>query len=260
MPSNSTAPTIGVVRFTPVVSRKPAAAAVPAGIRTLPVKVGEARLALRFRAVCWAVDTGLLASEVLFTFPSPTISAVIPPTVPVKVGEARLAFASRAVCWAVDTGLLASEVLVTFPSPTIPAVIPPTVPVKVGEARLAFASRAVCWAVDTGLLASEVLVTFPSPTIPAVIPPTVPVKVGESSGALRLAFPSSLPKAERIVSPDERLPVEAANPASRLPVTVESEMDVAPWVPDTSPARSPRKFSECCARSATTAKGATAKR
>jgi len=43
-----------------------------------------------------AVETGLLASLVLSTFPRPTIDFVIPLTVPVKVGEAMLAFKSRA--------------------------------------------------------------------------------------------------------------------------------------------------------------------
>jgi hypothetical protein len=54
----------------------------------VPVNVGEARLALRSNAVWVAVDTGLLASEVLSTFPRPTCVAVTPETVPVKVGEA----------------------------------------------------------------------------------------------------------------------------------------------------------------------------
>jgi hypothetical protein len=54
---------------------------------TVPVKVGEARFAFRFKAVCWAVLTGLLASDVLSTFPRPTIDLEIPDTVPVNVGE-----------------------------------------------------------------------------------------------------------------------------------------------------------------------------
>lgn len=36
--------------------------------QTVPVNVGEATLALRFNAVCCAVDTGFAASEVLSTF------------------------------------------------------------------------------------------------------------------------------------------------------------------------------------------------
>ena len=58
---------------------------------TVPVKVGEARLAFKFKAVCCAVETGLFASLVLSTFPRPTMVLVIPPTVPVKVGEFMLA-------------------------------------------------------------------------------------------------------------------------------------------------------------------------
>ena len=70
---------------------------VPVGRFGVPEKVGEARFALRSKAVCCAVDTGLPASVVLFTLPSPTIDAVIPATVPVNVGEARLAFRARSV-------------------------------------------------------------------------------------------------------------------------------------------------------------------
>ena len=40
------------------------------------------------KAVCVAVDTGLLASDVLSTLPRPTIALVTPETVPVNVGEA----------------------------------------------------------------------------------------------------------------------------------------------------------------------------
>ena len=42
------------------------------GRTTVPVNVGAAKLALRSSALCVAVDTGLLASEVLSTFESPT--------------------------------------------------------------------------------------------------------------------------------------------------------------------------------------------
>ena len=108
---------------------------VPLGRVTVPVKVGEARFALRSRAVCWAVDTGLFASEVLSTLARPTspltrpVGAVIEApvgivTVPVNVGEARLALRSRAVCVAVETGLLASLVLSAFPKPTSPLTKP----------------------------------------------------------------------------------------------------------------------------------------
>ena len=60
------------------------------GAVAVPVNVGLARgatrLAIIFSAVCVALEMGLSASEVLFTFPRPTIAAVIPLTVPVKVG------------------------------------------------------------------------------------------------------------------------------------------------------------------------------
>ncbi len=42
------------------------------------MKVGEAKLAFKSKAVCVAVETGLLASLVLLTFPKPTFEALIP--------------------------------------------------------------------------------------------------------------------------------------------------------------------------------------
>ena len=84
----------------------------------LPVNDGESKLAFKSKAVCVAVETGLFASDVLSTLPSPTIPFDTPLTVPVKVGESKLAFKSSAVCVAVDTGLFASDVLSTLPRPT----------------------------------------------------------------------------------------------------------------------------------------------
>ena len=52
------------------------------------VDAAVAEASFASNAVCVAVETGLLASEVLSTFPSPTIDFVIPCTVPVKVGFA----------------------------------------------------------------------------------------------------------------------------------------------------------------------------
>ena len=102
------------------------------------MNVGDAKLALRSSAVCCAEETGLAASDVLFTEPRPTIAAVIPLTVPVNVGDAKLALRSSAVCCAEETGLEASDVLFTLLNPTIVAVIPLTVPVKVGLLMGAF--------------------------------------------------------------------------------------------------------------------------
>ena len=50
----------------------------PVSRDTVPVKVGEARGAFKSRAVCVAVDTGLLASVVLSTLDRPTSVFVIP--------------------------------------------------------------------------------------------------------------------------------------------------------------------------------------
>ena len=58
------------------------------GAASVPVKVGLAKFAFKFKAVCVAVEIGLLASLVLSTLAKPTIVLVIPLTVPVKIGFA----------------------------------------------------------------------------------------------------------------------------------------------------------------------------
>ena len=65
---------------------------------TVPVKVGLATGAFKLRASCVAIETGLLASAVLSTLPSPTMDFMMPLTVPVKVGLANGAFVSRDAC------------------------------------------------------------------------------------------------------------------------------------------------------------------
>src|SRR5690349_3908875 len=55
-------------------------------------RLADVKFALRSSAVCVAVLTGFEISLVLFTFPNPTIVAVMPDTVPVNVGEANGAF------------------------------------------------------------------------------------------------------------------------------------------------------------------------
>ena len=70
---------------------------VPVGSDGVPVNVGLASGAFKSNAVWVAVETGLLASEVLFTLPKPTIVEVTPDTVPVNVGFAIGAFKSKAV-------------------------------------------------------------------------------------------------------------------------------------------------------------------
>jgi hypothetical protein len=66
-------------------------------VPTIPVNVGLANGANKFNAVCVAVDIGLLTSDVLSTFPSPTIDLVIPATVPVNVGLAKVAKVAKIV-------------------------------------------------------------------------------------------------------------------------------------------------------------------
>ena len=77
-----------------VVEESDVAAVGTAGV---PVKVGDARFALRLSAVCCAVETGLFVSLVLSTLPKPTIDLVIPFTVPVKVGLAKGALSVSAL-------------------------------------------------------------------------------------------------------------------------------------------------------------------
>ena len=59
------------------------------------VNAGLIILAFAFNAVCVGVDTGLLASVVLSTLPSPTAALDTPPMVPVKVGLSSGAFDAR---------------------------------------------------------------------------------------------------------------------------------------------------------------------
>ena len=59
---------------------------------TAPVREGE--IAAAVIAAATAVDTGLLASEVLSTLSNPTIVFVMPVTVPVNVGLANGAFSA----------------------------------------------------------------------------------------------------------------------------------------------------------------------
>jgi len=84
--------------------------AVGVGARGVPVNVGLASGAFKSNAVWVAVETGLLASEVLFTLPKPTIVGVTPDTVPVNVGEAMFAFKSNAA----DTLAVAALILLAF--------------------------------------------------------------------------------------------------------------------------------------------------
>ena len=64
-------------------------------------------------AAACAVDTGLLASEVLSQLPNPTFALV---------RLVKFAFKSNAACVAVETGLFASEVLSRLPNPTFALV------------------------------------------------------------------------------------------------------------------------------------------
>ena len=52
--------------------------AVAVGAKGVPVKVGDAKGAFKFKAVCPAVETGLFASLVLSTLPKPTSPLTMP--------------------------------------------------------------------------------------------------------------------------------------------------------------------------------------
>ena len=94
------------------------------------------RFSFKSKAAWVAIEMGLFASEVLSTFPKPTIVLSIPETAPVKVGDASGAFKSKAAWVAVAMGLFASEVLSTFPKPKFTlataAVVAPVPPLARG--------------------------------------------------------------------------------------------------------------------------------
>ena len=107
----------------------------------------------------------MLASDVLSTFPKPTIPLLTPPTVPVNVGEARLAFKSNAVCVAVDIGLFASLVLSTFPSPTSPLTKVTTPVLPATEVTKLVLSNRLDKSKVKVVASSLVKVTIPNPSI-----------------------------------------------------------------------------------------------
>jgi hypothetical protein len=69
----------------------------------------------RASAVDCAVETGLFASDVLSTFPSPRFVLAVDALATSDRFDAFASFRSSAVCCAVDTGFDASAVLSTFP-------------------------------------------------------------------------------------------------------------------------------------------------
>ena len=137
---------------------------VAVGAVGVPVKAGEALFALRFRAVCVAVETGFAASEVSLTLPSPRFVRAVAAFVKSDRFDDLATFASSAVCVAVETGFAASEVLSTLPSPRLARASPGFDKSDKFDDLTSFVSRAVCAAVDTGFDASDVLSAFPNPT------------------------------------------------------------------------------------------------
>jgi hypothetical protein len=152
------------------------------------VNVGDAIVAFKSNAVCWAEDMGLAVSLVSSAFVRPTIAFVIPPTVPVKVGEAIVAFvpirlvmvveklgsSPKAVANSFRVSSVEADPLIKFAISVLTKAVDANwvllvdaiavgakgVPVKVGDAKSAFKPNAVVVAVDTGLLASLVLSTL----------------------------------------------------------------------------------------------------
>ena len=150
-------------------------------------------------AVCVAVETGLLASEVLSTLPKPTSPLTNPVgevidapvgiiTVPVNVGEVIGALASNAICkplvLAIDNAAsaiaVAFPVLVTTPvkfalvTTVVALPLEVTIPVKFALVVLAAATKAVV--ASAVVLSPAVWVT---PMVP-VGKVGVPVNVGEA--------------------------------------------------------------------------------
>ena len=136
----------------------------------VPLKVGEARGALRARAEAWVVETGLFTSEVLSTFVRPTailssVTKFLSPrqycdVVPaVMVGS----LVARALACADETGLFASAILSTFAKPTavlssVTKLLSPrqycaVVPTEIDGSLVA---RALACADETGLFASAI--------------------------------------------------------------------------------------------------------
>ena len=151
----------------------------------MPVNVGDARFAFKSRAVCCAVETGLLASLVLSTFPRPTSPLTIPVGVlitgDVSVLFVRVAVAARSV---------ELDVLSTLPSPTSPLTKPVgavidapvgivTVPVNVGEASGAFSPNAVvmpaAYDASSPMASANSLRVFNAPGAPPIKSVTAPV-------------------------------------------------------------------------------------
>ena len=94
----------------------------PIGNTGKPVKVGDAKLAFKSKAVCCAVLTGLLASLVLLIFPIPKLVlasiAVVPPVPPLANATIPETFVAFPV-----------TVPVKFPV-TFPVILPVTFPTK----------------------------------------------------------------------------------------------------------------------------------
>ena len=200
----------------------PVKAPEKAGAVTVPVKVGEAKLAFKLAA---AVTKAVVATLVVLSS-AVWVVAIVPVGnvgVPVKDGEAKLAFKLAA---AVTKAVVATLVVLSS-AVWVVAIVPVGnvgVPVNIGLARFDLRVSASCWAVETGLAVSAVLSTESKPTIVLVIPATVPVKVGEARGAFEpmlavsvvdkdASFPSAVASSPRVSKVVPAVPTSAATSA-----------------------------------------------
>ena len=143
-----------------------------------PLNIAPARPAFRLSAACCSVETGLSASEVLFTLPSPTWPAVRPVSAePFPLAESLplKTFQSAAVRYPSEPTPAGPSLAFMSAALSSPVLLPDKLlaeifPLNIAPVRLAFKSRAVCCSVETGLSASEVLFTLPRFNCTAVMP------------------------------------------------------------------------------------------
>ena len=147
---------------------------------TVPVKVGDAKLAFKLRAVCVAEETGAVRIPVTVKFPLTARSAE-------SVALLVLVFHSR-LNWSSQLSVImlpssSHRCILNFASvvATSRCLLPRLVqifPFSTVTSVLCFAFSAVSIAEETGLSASAVLSTLVKPTIALEIQVTVPVKAG----------------------------------------------------------------------------------
>ena len=169
MPSASGVPDATVLSTYALVAADPPAVGV--GTVTVPVNVGFANGDFKFNSVCTADETGLLASEVLSTLPSPTSDFVI----------------VTLVLRACPLTVVVVLTLLLSPGTVGASAVPPKSPVSF---TFPFVTPSA-----SGVPAETVLSTYAlvaaAPPVVGVGTVTVPVRVGLFAGALEPRTPVS---------------------------------------------------------------------